>query len=116
MENVEIQKEQTAPTSSIAGPMWDPFWFMRAMFSWGRPADAASFDVKETDDTYVCRVNVKLTLPEQADTAHVMAELNDGELTLRVPKAAAVKPAPANRRGSAGRKRRRGARTRARRG
>jgi HSP20 family molecular chaperone IbpA len=72
--------------------MWDPFWFMRAMLSWGRPTDAPSFDVKETDDTYVCRVNAKLMLPQQADAAHVKAELKDGELTLVVPKAAAPEP------------------------
>jgi hypothetical protein len=74
--------------------MWDPFWFMRAMLSWGRPADAPSFDVKETDDTYVCRVNAKLMLPQQADAAHVKAELKDGELTLVVPKAAATEREP----------------------
>ena len=61
MENAGIQKQQTAGTSSTARPMWDPFWFMRAMLSWARPADAPSFDVKETDDTYVCKV--KLALP-----------------------------------------------------
>jgi len=88
MENAGIQKQQTGGTSSTARPMWDPFWFMRAMLSWGRPADAPSFDVKETDDTYVCKV--KLALPERADAAHVEAELKDGELTLRVPKAAAA--------------------------
>ena len=94
MENAGVQKQQTAGTSSSARPMWDPFWFMRAMFSWGRPADAPSFDVKETDDTYVCRVNARLMLPEQADATHVKAELKDGELTLVVPKAAATEPEP----------------------
>src|SRR4051812_44346400 len=94
MENAGVQKQQTPGTSSIAGPMWDPFWFMRAMFAWGRPADAPSFDVEETDDSYVYKVNVKLTLPEKADAAHVKAELKDGELTLLVPKAAAGTPEP----------------------
>jgi len=132
MEKAGGQKQQTAGTSSIVRAMWDPFWFMREMFGWGRSADAPSFDVQETDDAYVCKVNVKLTLPDQADPAHVKAELHDGELTLVVPKAAAVKPEPqresvsppaktprrtkSDRRGSAGRKPRRGARTRARRG
>jgi hypothetical protein len=94
MENAGVQKQQTAGTSSTARPMWDPFWFMRAMLSWGRPADAPSFDVKETDDTYVCRVNAKLMLPRQADAAHVKAELKDGELTLVVPKAATTEAEP----------------------
>jgi hypothetical protein len=127
MENAGVQKEQTAGTSSIARPMWDPFWFMRAMFGWGRLGNAPSFDVKETDDSYVCTVNVKLTLPDQADAARVKAELKDGELTLLVPKAAAVTPEPEQesmsppkarrprgngRRGSAKRTPRRQARTR----
>src|SRR3954452_9724372 len=94
MENAGVQKQQTAGTSSTARPMWAPFWFMRAMLSWRRPADAPSFDVKETDDTYVCRVNAKLMLPQQADAAHVKAELKDGELTLVVPKAAAPEQEP----------------------
>jgi len=97
--------------------MWDPFWFMRAMLGWGRPADAASVDVKETDDTYVCTVNVKLTLPDEADAAHVKAELKDGELRLLVPKATKTRrTTEAAGRGSARREPRRGERKRARRG
>ena len=120
MENAAVQKEQVAGPS-IAAAMWDPFWFMRALFGWARPAEPPSpFKVKETNDTYVCTVNAKLTLPDQADAAHVTAELNDdGELTLLVPKVAAATPEPKTgrtgintRRGSAGRKHRRGARTR----
>jgi len=136
MENVGGGKKRHEGTSSVAWAMWDPFWFMREMFGWGRSGDAPSFEVKETDDTYVYRVNVKLALPEQADAAHVKAELDDGELTLVVPKAAAVaperepeqerksvSPPPKTRRTtgndpqvSAGRTRRRAARTAARRG
>jgi len=131
MDNAAVQKEQTGGTPSIPGAMWDPFWFMRAMFGWARAAGSTLFDVKEKDDTYVCTLKVKLTLPDQADASHVKAELNDGELTLVVPKAEAVTPEPedasvspppktrrttrSDRRGSAGRKGRRGARTPARR-
>ena len=120
MENARVDKNRTVGTSSVAWGMWDPFWFMRDLFGWGRAAAGPSFDVRETDDTYVCKVNVKLRLPEQADAAHLKAELDDGELTLVVPKLAAVTPEPKRRpeqeRKSAGRRRRRGARTRARRG
>jgi hypothetical protein len=133
MENAGGEKKRTAGTSSVAWAMWDPFRFMRDLFGWGRSADVPSFDVEETDDTYVCRVNAKLMLPPLADAAHVKAELDDGELTLVVPKAAAATPEPergreperkavspapktrrttgSNRRGSARRTRRRGART-----
>jgi HSP20 family molecular chaperone IbpA len=125
METAGLQKQQTNQTRSVAGPLWDPFWFMREMFGWGRSAATSSVDVKETDDTYVCKV--KLTLPDQADVAHVKAELHDGELTLVVPKAAAANPEPAppppttrrakgNGRRSANTTARRGARTPARRG
>jgi hypothetical protein len=133
MEKAGVRKEQGAGTSSIAGAMWDPFWFMREMFGWGRSADRPSFEVRETDEGYVCKVNVKLALPAQADAAHVKAELDDGELTLVVPKAAALLPQPApapdspspqakkrrtktDGQGSPGRTPRRGTRTRARRG
>ena len=141
MENAGVQNKQTAGTPSGAFGLWDPFWFMRQMFGWGRSANAPSFDVKETDDTYVCKVNVKLTLPEQADVAHAKAELDNGELTLVVPKALAATPEPqpkaepegeqesesasppaktrrgaSNGRGSTGRAPRRGARSSARRG
>jgi HSP20 family molecular chaperone IbpA len=112
MENTGVQKKQTV------GSLWDPFWLMREMFGWGRSVDGPSFDVKETDDTYVCKVKVKLTLPEQADVAHAKAKLDNGELTLVVPKAAAATPKPdvppqrsrrpaANGGGSGGRTRRR---------
>jgi len=149
MANVAVQKKQAGETASAFNAMWDPFWFMREVFGWGRSShapsfdvkekDIPSFDVKEADDTYVCKVKVKLTLPEQADVAHAKAELENGELTLVVPKAAAAKPelvapkaaaakpepaspprktrrATGNGRGSAGRKPRRGRRTPARRG
>jgi HSP20 family molecular chaperone IbpA len=127
MENAGVQKKQTGETASVFSTVWDPFWFMRQVFGWGRSGDAPSFDVKETDDTYVCKVNVKLTLPDHADVAHAKAELDNGELTLVVPKVVAATPepvAPPQRTprakgkggGSAGRRPRRGARTRARRG
>ena len=96
MENAGVEKQQTAGTSSIAGPVWDPFWFMRAMLMWWRPTDAPLFDVKETDDTCVCTAKVKLALPDQADATQVTAELNDGALTLLVPKAAPLAPEPAS--------------------
>jgi hypothetical protein len=127
MENAGVQKKQTEETASVSSAVWDPFWFMRQLFGWWRIADAPSFEVKETDDTYVCKARVKLTLPEHADVARATAELDGGELTLLVPKATSATPEPAspprraprargNRSGSAGRKPRRGARTRARRG
>jgi hypothetical protein len=124
MENSAGEKKRTAGTSNVGWALWDPFWFMREMFGWGRFAGAPSFDVKETDDSYNCKVNVKLMLPPQAD---VKAELDGGELTLVVPKAAAIMPPRArepmqdrkspggDRRGSAGRTGRRGARKPARR-
>ena len=68
--------------------MWDPFWFVHEMFGWRRLGDAPSFDVKETDDAYVYKV--KLTVPDRADVARMKAELDNGELTLVVPKAAAA--------------------------
>jgi hypothetical protein len=94
MENAGGEKKQAAGTSSVAWAMWDPFWLMRGMLGWGRAAGAPLFDVTETDDTYVCKVNVKLTLPDQADAAHVKAELDDGQLTLVVPKTTAATPQP----------------------
>ena len=116
MENVPVQKKEPGGTSSAAHAVWDPFWFMREMFGWGRSVDAPSFDVKktddaprfdvkktdgapsfdvkETDDAYVCKS--KLTLPDQADVARVKAELHNGELTLVVPTAAAATPEPAS--------------------
>jgi hypothetical protein len=124
MDNAGLQKQQTIESRSMAG-LWDPFWFMREMLGWGRSAATSPFDVKETDETYVCKV--KLTLPVQADIAHAKAELHDGELTLVVPKATAANPEPApppaatprakgNGRRSAKGTARRGARTPARRG
>jgi hypothetical protein len=102
MENAGAQKKQTGETASAFNAMWDPFWFMREVFGWGRSShapsfdvketDASSFDVKEVDDTYVYRIKVKLTLPEHADIAHAKAKFDNGELTLVVPKAAAAKP------------------------
>ena len=119
MGNIAVQKKQSGGTPSVAHALWNPFWFVQEMLSWGRPSDAPSLDVKETDDAYVC--TVKLTLPDQADVEHVKAELENGELTLVVPKAAAAAPEPAsqpsktsrttgNRRGSAAHTPRRGAR------
>lgn len=72
--------------------VWDPFWFMREMFRWGSASAAASFDVAEKEDSYVYKA--KLTLPDRVDAEHVKAALANGELTLVLPKAAAVKPAP----------------------
>jgi hypothetical protein len=124
MENAGVEKNPTGETASVFGTVWDPFWFMRQLLRWGRVSDEASFDVKETDETYVCKVKVKLTLPDQADVAHAKAKLDNGELTLVVPKALdatpeSVSPPRRTRRakgsgsGSAGRTGRRGARTRA---
>ena len=125
MANVAVQNKQTGGTPSIARAAWDPFWFMREMLHWGRSAEPPALDVKETDDAYVYKV--KLTLPDRADVDHVKAELDNGELTLVVPKAAAATPPPAppsprtrrttgSDRGSAARTPRRGARTPSRRG
>ena len=72
--------------------VWDPFWFMREMFRWGSASVAASFGVAEKEDAYVYKA--KLTLPEQVDAEHAKAALDNGELTLVLPKAAAVAPAP----------------------
>jgi len=120
MENAGVQKKETGDSASVFSTVWDPFWFMRQVMGWGRSGDAASFDVKETNETFVCKFKVKLALPAHADVAHVKAELDDGELTLVVPKAAAP-PEPASPRkrtgkgrGSATRTSRRGARARAR--
>lgn len=120
MANVAVQKKQPGETPSAASAVWDPFWLMREMFHWGRSADAPAFDVQEMEDAYVYKV--KLTLPEGADVDRVKAELENGELTLVVPKAAAATPPPApspprtrrttgSGRGSAARTPRRGART-----
>jgi hypothetical protein len=102
MANAGVQKKQTGEASSVGRAFWDPFWFMREMLGWGRSGGPPSFEVKETDDAYVC--NVKLTLPEQADVAHMKAELDNGELTVVVPKAAAPAPgsAPPTRRRTSG--------------
>jgi HSP20 family molecular chaperone IbpA len=101
---------------------------MRTMLGWGRTArapstsDGPSFNVEEKDDAYVCKANVKLALPEQADAAHLKAELDEGELTLVVPKLAAATDEPkarrtrGNGRRASGRTRRRGAHTAARQG
>jgi len=72
------------------GAVWDPFWFMREMFRWGSASAAAIFAVAE--DSYVYKA--KLTLPDRVDAEHVKAALDNGELTVVVPKAAAVTPAP----------------------
>jgi len=89
MENAGVQKKQTGESPSVVRALWDPFGFMQQMFGWGRSGDQPLFEVKETDDTFVCKVRVNLTLPDQADVAHAKAELENGELTLVVPKAAA---------------------------
>src|SRR3954465_12969004 len=94
MENAGVQKKQTGETPNVLRALWDPFGFMQEMFGWGRTADGPLFEVRETDDTYVCKVKVQLTLPDQADVAHAKAELDRGELTLVVPKAAVAKPEP----------------------
>ncbi len=146
MEHVEVQKKQTGGTPSVVHALWDPFWFIREMFGLVLSIDAPAVDakettgvpsLKETDSAYVCKF--KLTLPDQADVARVKAELDNGELTIIVPKAAEgaaaaaapaaaapVEPAPPpprtrqtkkrNGRGSAARTPRRGARSRSRRG
>jgi hypothetical protein len=140
MENPGVQKKQTGETPSAVRTLWDPFGFMQGMFGWGRSSDAPLFEVKETDEAYVCRIKVPLTLPDQVDVGHARAQLDNGELTLVVPKptvaapepvpppqTAAAKPASPPRRrrrtkegspgrASAGRGSRRGARTPARRG
>ena len=90
MENAGVQKKQTGQSPSVARALWDPFGFMQEMFGWGRSVDGPLFEVKETDDTYVCKVKVNLTLPDQADVTHAKAELENGQLTLVVPKAAAM--------------------------
>jgi hypothetical protein len=90
MENAGVQKKQTGESPSVARALWDPFGFMQEMFGWGRSGEGPLFEVKETDDTYICKVKVNLTLPDQADVAHAKAELENGELTLVVPKAAAA--------------------------
>lgn len=123
MDNAGVQKKQTGDTASVFSTVWDPFWFVRQVLGWGRSGDAPSFDVTETDDTFVCKV--KLALPDRADVANAKAKLDNGELTLVVPKAAAAAPEPESppkrtrratgkSRGSAGRARGRGAGTRAR--
>jgi len=124
MENDGVERKQTGPTPSVARGLWDPFGFMQAMFGWGRSAQEPLFEVKETDRTYVCKLKGQLTLPAQADLAHAKAELDKGELTLVVPKAAATpEPRATERpkasgkgRGSARRAPGRGARTTSRRG
>jgi hypothetical protein len=93
MENAGVQNKQTGETPSVARTLWDPFGFMQ-MFGWGRSGEGPLFEVRETDDTYVCKVKVNLTLPGQADVAHAKAELSNGQLTLVVPKAAAAMREP----------------------
>lgn len=130
MENAGVRKKQSAESPSVARTFWDPFWLMREMFGWGGVHDEPAFAVEERDDAYVCKVKVRLTLPDRADVAHVKAELDDGQLTLTVPKAAeaaAAEPGPlapsrgargpkGNARRAAARTRRRGGRTPPRRG
>ncbi len=140
MEPVEVQKKQSGGSPDFSQALWDPFWFMRELFGWGRAVEAPSFDakkdakkkenapsinVKETEGAYVCKL--KLALPDQADVAHMQAKLDNGELTVVVPKAAAAAPEPASPppkksqakgsgRGSASRTPRRGRGSRSRRG
>ena len=90
MENAGVQKKQSGGSPSVVRALWDPFGFMQEMFGWGGSGDGPLFEVKETDDTFICKVKVNLTLPDQADVAHAKAELENGELTLVVPKAAAA--------------------------
>lgn len=134
MDDAGAQRKQAGETSSIVRSLWDPFGLMQGMFGWGRPADGPLFEVEETDDTFVCKVKIQLTLPDQADLRQVKAELDNGELTLVVPKSAAAQaesdqpapgsPPPRTRRakatgkgnGSARRTPRRGGRPGARRG
>jgi hypothetical protein len=73
---------------------WDPFWFMREVFRWGSSSAATAFDVAETKDAYVCKA--KLALPAQVDAGHLKAELDKGQLTLVVPKAAARESTPSS--------------------
>jgi hypothetical protein len=106
--------------------VWDPFWFMREMFRWGSSSQAPAFNLEETKDAYVYKA--KLALPDRAVAAGVKAEVDNGEVTLVVPKAADAKPqqpaAPPSQthrttgsgRGSAARRPRRGARNPSRRG
>ncbi len=140
MEPVAVQKKQSGGTPGVVLALWDPFWFIRAMLVWGRSVEAPlsetkdtdgapSVDVKqtvkETDGAYVC--TFKLALPAQADVGRVKAKLDNGELTIVVPKAAVATPEPASPppetrqtkgrgRGAATRAPRRGARSRSRRG
>jgi hypothetical protein len=120
MANVAVHTKQTGETPNVARAVWDPFWFMRELFQWNRSADAPAFDVQETEDAYVYKV--KLALPDEADVDRAKAELDNGQLTLVVPKAAAATPRPVSPpprtrrttgsgRGSAARTPRRGART-----
>lgn len=92
MDNAGVEKKQTREIPSVVRAMWDPFGFMQEMFGWGRAGDRRLVEVKETDDSYVCKMNVQLALPGRADVAHAKAELDKGELTLVVPKAAAAGP------------------------
>ena len=94
MENPGVQKKQTGETPSAVRTLWDPFGFMQGMFGWGRSSDAPVFEVKETDQAYVCRIKVPLTLPDQVDVAQAKAQLDNGELTLVVPKPTLAAPAP----------------------
>jgi hypothetical protein len=91
MENAGVQKNQAAASPSVVRALWDPFGFMQ-MFGFGRIGEGPLFQVEEKDDTYVCKVKVNLTLPDQADVAHAKAELHDGELTLVVPKGVGAMP------------------------
>ena len=92
MGNVAGQKKQTETAPTVAHAVWDPFWFVREMFRWGRSGDGPSFDVKETDGAYIYKV--KLTVPDQADVARMKAEFANGELTLVVPKVEVATPEP----------------------
>jgi len=96
MDNAAAQNKPTVGTPSVVRTMWDPFGFMQAMFGWDRPRARHLFEVKETGDKYVCKLKVQLSLPDQADLAHARATLDNGELTLVVPKAAEATPEPAS--------------------
>ncbi len=91
MQNAGVENKSTGETPSVFRALWDPFGFMQEMFGRGR-GEGPLFSVEETDDSFVCKVKVQLTLPAQADVAHAKAELDNGELTLVVPKVSAAMP------------------------
>ncbi len=96
MDHGDAHKNDGGGTGSVVRALWDPFGFMEAMFGWRQPGVRPLFEITETDDTYVCSAKVQLTLPGGADVAHATAKLENGELTLVVPKAPLVLPEPAS--------------------